>query len=83
MLPHICTGITHFVFGVMAAFTAAGDKVSELSISTNTGTAPTLNMASKLATKVKAGMITSSPAPIPNAAMAVVKAAVPLEVNCA
>ena len=36
---------------------------------------------SKLATKVKQGIITSSPAPIPAAAKATVKAAVPLETN--
>ena len=83
MLPHICTGMIHFVLGVMAASTAAGSKVSELSISTKMGTAPTLKMASKLATKVKAGIITSSPTPTPKATMAVVKAPVPLEVNCA
>ena len=83
MLPHICTGITHFVFDVIAAFTAAGDKVKLSSISTNTGMAPILKIASKLATKVNAGIITSSPAPTPKAAIAVVKAAVPLEVSCA
>ena len=83
MLPHICTGITHFVLLVIAARTAAGDKVKLSSISTNTGIAPILKMASKLATKVNAGIITSSPAPTPSAAIAVVKAAVPLDVNCA
>src|SRR5204863_2800683 len=83
MLPHMCTGITHFVFDVTALRTASGFNVSVSSISTITGTAPTLNTASKLATKVNEGMITSSPAPIPNAASAVVNADVPLEVSCA
>ena len=45
--------------------------------------APTLSTASKLATNVKEGMITSSPAPMPSAASAVVSADVPLEVSCA
>ncbi len=79
----MCTGITHLVAGVMAAFTATGFSVRVSSTSTSTGMAPTLNTASKLATKVKEGIITSSPVPIPNAAIAVVKAAVPLLVNCA
>ena len=35
------------------------------------------------ATNVKEGIITSSPVPMPKAAMAVVKAAVPLDVSCA
>ena len=78
MLPHMCTGITHFVFDVMAAFTATGSSVRDSSISTKTGIAPTEITASKLATKVNAGIITSSPKPIPNAAIAVVRAAVPL-----
>ena len=51
MLPHICTGIMHFVFPVIALRTASGFKVKVSSTSTNTGTAPTLNTASKLATK--------------------------------
>ena len=71
------------VRGVMAAFTAAGLSVKVSSTSTNTGMAPTLNTASKLATKVNVGIITSSPAPTPIAAKAVVNAPVPLEVNWA
>ena len=74
----MCTGITHFVFEVMAFLTASGFSVNESSTSTKTGIAPTLNTASKLATKVNDGIITSSPAPTPKAAKAVVKAAVPL-----
>ncbi|MNZ93454.1 hypothetical protein D3C78_1125200 [compost metagenome] len=54
-------------------------KVS--SISTKTGIAPAAITDSKLATKVNVGIITSSPAPIPRATKAVVKAVVPLEVN--
>ena len=50
---------------------------------TNTGTAPTLNIASKLATNVNVGQIISSPYPISNAHIAVVNADVPLEVSCA
>src|SRR4029079_18435444 len=53
------------------------------SISTSTGKAPTDSTASKLATKVKHGMITSSPAPMFNVASAVVSADVPLDVSCA
>ena len=83
MLPHMCTGMMHLVRGVMAERTASGSNVSVSSTSTSTGMAPTLRTASKLATKVKVGMITSSPAPTPNAASAVDKAAVPLDVNWA
>jgi len=43
---------------------------------------PNDNVA-KLATKVKLGIMISSPAPIPSAASAVVSAEVPLDVNCA
>ena len=61
MLPHMCTGIIHFVFGVMAFLTATGLKVNVSSTSTKTGMAPTLITASKLATNVNEGIITSSP----------------------
>ena len=83
MLPHICTGTIAFVFELIAFFTDSGFIVRVSSTSTKTGVAPTLKTDSKLATNVKEGMITSSPAPIPNAAKAVVKAEVPLEVSCA
>ena len=83
MLPHICTGITALVRGVIAAATACGFSVSVSSISTSTGIAPTESTASKLATKVNVGMMISSPAPMPNAAIAVVRAAVPLLSSCA
>ena len=73
----------HFVLVVIAFFTAAGFNVRVSSTSTKTGIAPTLKTASKLATKVKEGMMTSSPTPIPKATIAVVKAAVPDEVSCA
>ena len=59
--PHICTGIIALVFGVIAFLTAIGSNVRELSMSTNTGIAPTETTASKLATKVNAGMMISSP----------------------
>ena len=71
----------HFVFEVIAFSTETGSKVKVLSISTKTGTAPEAKIDSKLATKVKEGMITSSPAPIPADARATVNAAVPLETN--
>ena len=79
ILPHMCTGIIALVFGVIAAFTASMSKVKVSSISTTTGVAPNIIMASKLATKVKQGIITSSPAPIPVEASARLTAAVPLE----
>ncbi len=79
----MCTGITHLVLSVIASFTASGLSVSVSSISTRTGTAPTLSTASKLATKVKLGIITSSPYPTPSVASAVVSAAVPLQTSCA
>ena len=83
MEPHICTGITTFVFGVMALSTADGFKVKVSSTSTKIGTAPIAKTDSKLATKVNVGRITSSPAPTPALAKATVKAAVPLLTTCA
>ncbi|MNS86218.1 hypothetical protein D3C72_1201160 [compost metagenome] len=68
---------------MIAASTALGFIVNDSSISTNTGIAPAAITDSKLATKVNVGIITSSPAPIPSATKAVVKAVVPLEVNWA
>ena len=44
--------------------------------------APNAKMDSKLATKVKVGMMTSSPAPTPALAKATVRAAVPLLTKC-
>ncbi len=74
----MCTGMIARVLGEMAALTAPGSRVRVSSISQSTGMAPTDNTASKLATKVKVGTITSSPAPIPALARATVRAAVPL-----
>ena len=48
------------------------------SISTNTGVAPTMPIASVVATKVNATVITSSPAPISSALKAKCSASVPL-----
>src|SRR5437868_8560624 len=73
----------HLVLEVMAFSTASGDNVNVSSTSARTGMAPTLNTASKEATNVNVGIITSSPEPIPKAANAVVRAAVPLDTSCA
>ena len=70
-----------FVLEVIAASTACGSKVNVSSISTKTGIAPNIMIASKLATNVKVGIITSSPAPIPATAIATETAAVPLDTN--
>jgi hypothetical protein len=42
----MCTGITHFVFGVIALRTVSGFNVSVSSTSISTGIAPTLSTAS-------------------------------------
>ena len=67
-----------FVLEVIAAsnFEASKLKVS-LSISTKTGFAPTMPIASVVATNVNATVITSSPAPISNARNARCNASVP------
>jgi hypothetical protein len=83
MAPHMWTGITARVRGVTAARADDGESVSVSSTSASTGVAPTESTASKLATKVKVGMTTSSPEPTPRAASAVVSAAVPLETSWA
>ena len=77
----MCTGIMALVFEVIAAFTPSISSVKVSSISTTTGVAPIIMMASKLATKVKLGMITSSPAPTPATARVMLTAAVPLLTN--
>jgi hypothetical protein len=75
--------MTALVAGVMAASNPSGERHRVSSISANTGTAPAMSTDSMVATKVKGGTITSSPAPTPQAAMAVDSAAVPLAQRCA
>ena len=67
-----------FVLGVIAASIFAGSilKVSG-SISAKTGVAPTIPIASVVATKVNAVVITSSPFPISKALKAKCSASVP------
>ena len=72
------TGIIALVLEVIAFSTDSISRVNVLSISTITGIAPIMIIASKLATNVKLGIITSSPDPIPEAASAIVTAEVPL-----
>ena len=67
-----------FVFGVIAFSIFAGSILNVSgSISTNTGFAPTIPIASDVATNVNAVEITSSPAPISKALKAKCKASVP------
>ncbi len=68
-----------FVAGVIAASTAAGStQYVSSSMSTNTGVAPVRATELPVAANVNAGTMTSSPGPIPNEAIAMCKAAVPL-----
>ena len=67
-----------FVFDVIAASILEGSILNVSgSISTKTGFAPTIPIASAVATKVNAVVITSSPAPIFKARNATCKASVP------
>src|SRR3989344_6280287 len=70
----------HFVFGVIAFNIALGSMHQvKGSISTRTGMAPVYNTALAVATKVRSGIITSSPFFIPKDANAKCKPVVPLE----
>jgi len=61
-IPAICTAMIAFVYGVMAASTAAGSRQNvSRSMSANTGTAPTEMTELADAMKVYGGTITSSP----------------------
>ena len=65
------------VRGVIAASTWARSRLRESSpTSTNTGRAPTRTMTFAVATKERAGVMTSSPLPIPQASSAISSPAV-------
>ncbi len=64
-LPRMCTGSSAFVREVSFRSTSAGSSVSDSSTSASTGIAPVASTAFAVAFQVYAGMITSSPAPIP------------------
>ena len=67
------------VWALIRAWAACGDIDRDIgSISTNTGTAPTLQVAEAQATQVNPGTRTSSPAPTPSASSEMVSAEVPL-----
>ena len=71
-----------FVFFVMARRMAFGQILSVFgSISTKTGTPPRSTIEFAELTKVKDGMMTSSPAEIPASMAAISSASVPLEVK--
>jgi hypothetical protein len=75
--PAKCTGMMARVRGVMAASTASRSMLRESSpTSTNTGRAPTRTITFAVATKLIAGVMTSSPAPIPQASSAISRPAV-------
>ena len=66
------------VRGVVRRAISAGSRLSVSSISANTGRAPTRTIAVKHAIQLHAVTITSSPGPIPAAAIATSNAPVPL-----
>ena len=67
-----------FVLGVINASIFSGSMLNvSLSISANTGFAPTMPIASVVATNVNAVVITSSPLPISKALNATWRASVP------
>jgi hypothetical protein len=68
-LPKTSTPMIAFVFSLIRLSTARGRTLSVRgSQSTNTGVAPTCSTQLAEATKLKAGVITSSPGPTPRAA---------------
>ena len=76
--PYKWTGMIAFVFGVIASSIFLGSILNVSgSISTKTGLAPTMPIASAVATNVNAVVITSSPAPISKALNAMWSASVP------
>ncbi len=75
--PAKCTGRIARVRGVIAASTWSRSRLRESSpTSTNTGWAPIRTMTLAVATKLNAGVITSSPEPIPQASSAISSPAV-------
>src|SRR5262249_28684557 len=75
--PAKCTGMIARVRSVMAASACSRSVLRESSpTSTNTGRAPTRTITFAVATKLSAGVITSSPGPIPQASSAISRPAV-------
>ena len=75
--PAKCTGMMARVRGVIAASTCSRSMLRESRpTSTNTGRAPTRMMTFAVATKLSAGVITSSPGPMPQASSAISSPAV-------
>ena len=75
--PAKCTGRMARVRGVIAATTWSRSMLRESSpTSTNTGRAPTRTMTLAVATKLSAGVMTSSPLPMPQASSAISRPAV-------
>ncbi|MNL45601.1 hypothetical protein D3C87_1682600 [compost metagenome] len=73
-----------FVRGVIAASTAEGSRHHDSGrISTNTGRAPRWTIGAALAIQLVSAMMTSSPGPMPSAAMPMCKAPVQLDVAMA
>lgn len=66
----MCTSMIAFVLGVILARTTSGSIVNDSSISQSTGTAREYTIEDIEATKVYPGTRTSSPRPMPSAAIA-------------
>ena len=72
MFPYMCTGMIAFVLDVIFCFTSLGSiKKVSFKTSAKTGVAPHCQIAKPGIATVKAGIITSSPAPTPNASRAI------------
>jgi len=77
-LPAMCTGKINRVRGVIFFSRSAGSIEKVSSTSQSTGIALACTTAAAVATHRNAGTITSEPGPIPRAAMAVLRAPLPL-----
>ncbi len=76
--PKRCTAITALVFLVMDFLSDSGSRLNvPASTSANTGVAPVYDTASPVAKKVKPGITTSSPGPMPAAKSGKCSASVP------
>ena len=76
----MCTTTIALVFSVISSSILLGSIFKVSLMLAHKGVAPDSTIASTVATKVKAWVITSSPLPMPNAANAILSAAV-LEVT--
>ena len=80
--PNICTGITALFFLFIFDFKSFGHMFKVSSIFVIIGVAPKSKIASTVAIKLKACVITSSPLLTPRALRPIFIAAVPEETHC-